>query len=96
MNTQNYKIDIKKVSRVYSGKPGCMCGCKGKYYSMSATKENPHVNVNPSMVSKVVNILNDGEAKFNSHGSVERYAYLQIGNRSYVAYFTDENLKIEE
>lgn len=24
-------IDIKEVADVYSGKPGCMCGCLGKY-----------------------------------------------------------------
>lgn len=26
-----HTIDITKVKRVYSGKPGCMCGCNGKY-----------------------------------------------------------------
>jgi len=25
------QIDINAIKQVYSGKPGCMCGCKGKY-----------------------------------------------------------------
>ncbi len=25
-------IDYTKVTRVYSGRPGCGCGCRGKYY----------------------------------------------------------------
>ena len=25
------KIDIAKVTSVYSGRPGCQCGCKGNY-----------------------------------------------------------------
>ena len=24
-------IDFKNVKRVYSGRPGCMCGCRGTY-----------------------------------------------------------------
>jgi hypothetical protein len=24
-------LDLSKVIRVYTGKPGCMCGCNGKY-----------------------------------------------------------------
>lgn len=26
-------IDYAKIDRVYSGKPGCMCGCRGTYSS---------------------------------------------------------------
>ena len=26
------KIDPDTVTRVYSGRPGCGCGCRGKYY----------------------------------------------------------------
>lgn len=27
----NLKIDRSDIGKVYSGKPGCMCGCRGKY-----------------------------------------------------------------
>ena len=30
-------IDPKTVSRVYSGRPGCMCGCRGNYSTNPAT-----------------------------------------------------------
>lgn len=26
-------IDYARIDRVYSGKPGCMCGCRGTYSS---------------------------------------------------------------
>ena len=29
--TTTKQIDLDKVVRVYSGKPGCGCGCNGKY-----------------------------------------------------------------
>jgi hypothetical protein len=25
------EINIADVAKIYSGKPGCMCGCKGRY-----------------------------------------------------------------
>lgn len=25
-------IEPKEIARVYSGRPGCGCGCRGKYY----------------------------------------------------------------
>ena len=42
-------IDISKVTRVYSGKPGCMCGCNGKYYSPETSQRT---------VTRIVNELN--------------------------------------
>lgn len=32
-------IDIGNITRVYSGKRGCMCGCLGKYTANPAYKE---------------------------------------------------------
>lgn len=32
------KVDISKVEKVYSGKIGCMCGCRGKYSYNEGTK----------------------------------------------------------
>lgn len=32
-------MDISKVIRVYSGKRGCMCGCRGKYTANPAYRE---------------------------------------------------------
>lgn len=32
-------FDVSKVSKVYSGKPGCMCGCRGKWSYSSTSRE---------------------------------------------------------
>ena len=37
------KIDIAKVKKVYSGRPGCQCGCRGNY----STK--------PAIIKRVIN-----------------------------------------
>lgn len=37
------KIDITKVKKVYSGRPGCQCGCRGNY----STK--------PAVIKRVIN-----------------------------------------
>jgi hypothetical protein len=34
-------MDISKVAKVYSGKIGCMCGCRGKYsYNEGVARED--------------------------------------------------------
>jgi len=32
MNQSVASIDPSTIARVYSGKPGCGCGCRGSYY----------------------------------------------------------------
>lgn len=32
-------FDVSKVSKVYSGKRGCMCGCRGKWSYSSTSRE---------------------------------------------------------
>ena len=32
-------LNIRGITRVYNGKIGCMCGCKGKYTTNPAFKE---------------------------------------------------------
>jgi hypothetical protein len=39
-------VTADKIERVYSGRPGCGCGCLGKYYSLKD---------NPKMVKRVLN-----------------------------------------
>ena len=34
-------VDISKVAKVYSGRIGCMCGCRGKYsYNEGVARED--------------------------------------------------------
>ena len=39
-------IDIATIKRVYSGKPGCGCGCRGQYWTDARN------------IKRVVNIMN--------------------------------------
>ncbi len=54
------KLDVVNVERVYSGKPGCMCGCNGKY-SYSSThvekREDWQGKVSDKAVAIAVNKL---------------------------------------
>lgn len=75
------------VSRAYSGRQGCMCGCKGKYYvskAEAADEDAPSI-VNPGMVTKVLRTIqaNEEAANMEADGSC---VYLDLGGRSYVAY----------
>lgn len=42
-------IDRATITKVYSGKPGCGCGCRGRYYTDSG------------MITSVVNRMNASE-----------------------------------
>lgn len=81
-------VDVKKVTKAYSGKHGvCMCGCSGKYW-YSSQHELPNYitseDVNDKQVKRVVNLINANLAETDSDTN---YVYLQVGNRGYCVYF---------
>jgi len=85
-------IDIKQVVSVYSGKAGkCACGCAGKHSYASrhrgdASKRRGYaVDVNDRMVSRVVNLLNSTDRT----KCEDNLAWVDIGNRTYIAYFQE-------
>lgn len=65
-------ITLEQVTKVYSGKPGCMCGCLGKYYEAGS-----------AMAKKVVRLINEHNGRIEENGE---WAEVQIGQREYVAY----------
>lgn len=74
-------LTIDKVNRVYSGKPGCMCGCNGKYFTTGP------------MVKKVLNILQQDPRTMQMDGVLDDGIILFIpdrqvktGERNYVVY----------
>lgn len=76
-------IDISKVSEVYSGRPGCACGCRGKYYLSSRYHKGDKVN--DRMVSKVVNLFNENLDKvLDMDGGI--YALDLSETRTYTVY----------
>lgn len=88
------KLDwVKHVARVYSGKPGCMCGCNGKYWETGF------------MVKRVLDILQEvaGEEPLEldrEHGNI---FYKLSETRVFVLYLNEagkatlpENVELEE
>ena len=54
------------VSFVYSGRPGCACGCRGKYWFSSAFKkvaEQRFRTVSDTMVRHVIRVFQNADAK---------------------------------
>jgi hypothetical protein len=67
------ELKIENVKRVYSGKPGCMCGCRGKY-----SEEGRGVKT-------IFNKILKGEYKVDK---VANCIYLDTDSRTLVAYFS--------
>jgi len=81
-------FEIDKIGKTYSGKPGCMCGCNGKYsyasdYVVAGGKERGYevlptdvsdrsVKIITGKLSKYINELT--EAHFASEVKAERIA----------------------
>jgi hypothetical protein len=52
-------MDISNIAKVYSGKIGCMCGCKGKYSYTADGAENygPGYDVSDMVNERSVKIM---------------------------------------
>lgn len=94
-------INKETVAKVYSGKSGCMCGCRGTYKVALLYKELAGVDrgytfkdedVSDRSVSFVVNKLNSfpGVIEWAEDG---QYAYMEHNGRVYCAYFADHMVK---
>ena len=92
-------MGVGEVSKAYSGKPGCMCGCKGRYYvcehAREVSEEERGYKLDDDDVSdkQVLRILRLVQAEA-ACGTVEfgdTYAYAEVndGKRAYAIYFED-------
>jgi hypothetical protein len=52
-------LDVNKIVKVYNGKIGCMCGCKGKYSYTAEGAENhgPGYDVTDKVNERSVRII---------------------------------------
>jgi hypothetical protein len=52
-------LDISKITKVYSGRIGCMCGCRGKYSytELGAKNDNPGYDVSDKVNERSVRII---------------------------------------
>jgi hypothetical protein len=71
-------MDISKVAKVYSGKIGCMCGCRGKYsYNEGVAHEDWQGAVSVRSVKIMAKkVLSDPRAVFE-----KSFAYVQDSER---------------
>ena len=76
---------LANVEKVYSGKPGCMCGCRGKYSYAQGCGDGKYDVVNERSVKLLFN-------KVMKHPDVKTepgYAFVDTGTRNLVVYFKD-------
>ena len=76
---------LANVQKVYSGKPGCMCGCRGKYSYATGCTESQYDVVNERSVKILFNkVMNHPERKIE-----DGVAYVETDTRNLVVYFKD-------
>lgn len=86
------KIKVDKVMQVYSGRPGCMCGCRGNYRVASKYVAEANKNcgydisdcVNDVQVRRVVKII---EANAAAAEVYPECVCVEVNGRVYAAYF---------
>lgn len=92
-------LTTDKVYSVYSGRPGCCCGCRGKHTYASRHRDWASRNrgypvrdeeVNDRTVTLIVNKINKAGSIHPTFVDVKPgYYFMDIGSRYYVAYVRD-------
>jgi hypothetical protein len=79
------------VYKVYSGKQGCMCGCKGKYsYTAKGAVDNsPGYDVTDSINERSVKIISTKVLKNPLAKIEDNMAYVEQNGRILVAFYTE-------
>jgi hypothetical protein len=76
---------LANVEKVYSGKPGCMCGCRGKYSYAQGRGDGKYDVVNERSVKILFNkIMNNPARKVE-----DNVAFVETATRNLVVYFKD-------
>ena len=76
---------LANVQKVYTGKPGCMCGCRGKYSYAAGCEEGYDDQVNERSVKILFNKVMNNPA----HKVEDNVAYIETATRNLVVYFKD-------
>ena len=82
---------LANVQKVYSGKPGCMCGRRGKYSytAHGAVEGNPGYDVSDSINERSVKILFNKVMNNPNRKIEDNIAFVDTDTRSLVVYFKD-------
>jgi hypothetical protein len=67
---------LDNVKTVYSGKPGCMCGCRGKYTT-------------PEQSARSVKLIFNKVMNNPAHKVEDGIAFVDTGSRNLVVYFVE-------
>lgn len=97
-------IKFEDVKQSYSGKPGCMCGCRGKYAIAShfgveaANKAAGYEAYDAcsdrsvkSTITKLNRLINWNDPKAVAEHVEADCAWFLTDTRNYVVYFTDSS-----
>ena len=76
---------LANVRKVYSGRHGCMCGCRGKYSYAAGCAESQYDEVNERSVKILFNKVMNNPARKVEDG----IAFVDTDTRSLVVYFKD-------
>lgn len=80
---------ISMVKRVYSGKPGCACGCRGKYYPDDENAKLTSKDL--KMIRRVYKIFKNNLSANKVYSwidSKDNFIVLDLGeNRTYTIYY---------
>lgn len=84
-------LDISKITKVYNGRIGCMCGCNGKYSytAEGAVVDNPGYDVSDSVNERSVRIIAKKVLANPNNVYEGNMAYVEdkVRNRIQVIYF---------
>lgn len=88
-------MKLDNVFKVYSGKPGCMCGCNGKYkmasaHAVFAAAERGYAVDADDISDRSVKIIFNKIIKNPAHkyDADANCIYVETATRNLVAYFT--------
>ncbi len=84
-------LDISKITKVYNGKLGCMCGCNGKYSytAQGAAEDGPGYDVTESINERSVRIIAKKVLANPNNVYEDNVVYVEdrVRNRIQVIYF---------
>ena len=80
-----------QVTKVYSGKMGCMCGCRGKYSytAEGAVKDNPGYDVSDAVNERSVKIILNKLLRNSNTKQEDNMLVLEQNDRVLVAWLAD-------
>lgn len=96
-------LTVQDILKVYSGRPGCACGCRGNYRYRKETVEEgtksrgyavDKSDINEAQVKKVLKFMQDYAARTDVDFADALimvkgdYVAYEVGNKVYVIYFT--------